>query len=213
MFEPGIGWWSDLARAIFQPDGGPGSFQVEELIRAVAILEGERPEWGRLKGERRWITTNFGQGPGGAGNFSFMAVENPIDSGMLVVVDGFVNTGAAVTFSRRRLPDAVYTAGILGNVTIVTQLDTRDYPAVGEPNSAARIVNGIIVAGTLPGTPSGLRAAGTGAADQAPDQVGFPLAILHPGSYLGAVVAVTNTTAAGYFYGRERPLFKPARGV
>jgi hypothetical protein len=213
MFEPGIGWWSDLARAIFQPDGGPGSFQVEELIRAVAVLEGERPEWARLKGERRWITTNTGQGPGGAGNFSYLAVENPLNSGVVVVVDGFVNTQTGVQFSRRRLPDAVYTAGKTSDVTIVTLLDTFDYPAVGEPNSAAHIVTGIVVGAALPGTPSGLRAAGTGASDQAPDQIGFPLAILHPGSYVAAQTSVANTTIGGYFYGRERPLFKPARGV
>ena len=213
MFQPGIGWWSDLARAIFQPDGGPGSFQVEELIRAVAVLEDERPEWARLKGERRFITTNLSQGPGGAGNFAFVAIENPIDSGMIVVVEGFVNTGVAVAFSRRRLPDAVYTPSVIQNATIVTQLDLADYPLAGEPNSAAHIVTGVTVGQALPGTPSGIRAAGVGAADQAAPQIGFPLAILRPGSYLAAQVTVTNTVVGGYFWGRERTSFKVARGV
>jgi hypothetical protein len=213
MFEPGIGWWSDLARAIFQPDGGPGSFEIEESIRAIAVLEGERPEWSRLKGERRWHSGNVGQAAGGAGNFAFLAIENPIDSGMIIVVEGLVSTGAAVQFSRRRLPDAAYTAAKATDAPVIGSLDLYDYPAVGDPVSAAHQVTGLTIASVLPGTPNGFRLAGTGAGDQVFLDIGWPLAILRPGSYVAAQVAVTNTAPGGWWWGRERPSFKPARGV
>jgi len=206
-----VGWWGELARAIFGHTP-TAPLELEDYIRAVAILEGERAEYGILRGERRWMTTNISQAAIAA-RFGFLAIRNPVNSGVLVVVEDFVNTGSSVLFKRRKLPDATFEAAITSEVVVVTLLDTADYTDVAEPNSAAKLITGIPAAGALPPTPSGIHSIAAAGHIPAAPLTGWPLAILRPGSYLAAEGAVVNTALSGYFLGRERPLYKPARGV
>ncbi len=210
--EINVPGWSDVARAIFGYVEA-SALGIEDFIRAVGVIESDRPEWGFTKQERRWMTQNLSSALLAA-NFSFLAIRNPVDSGVLVIVDHFINTGAQTCiFKRRVLPDATFEAGIVSEVVVGTGIDLREYRSGVEPNHAGRLIAGRSVG--LPPTPSGFSTGGGGTTVDNMAYRGksfYPLAILAPGSYLAAEAINIAQTISGLFIGRDRPLHKGVRG-
>jgi len=205
-----VGWWNDVARAIFGfQEQTP--LDLEDALRATVPLEVDRPEWGSLKREFRFCTTNLSQG-GFGGEFGYIALINPRESGVLAVVELVVNTtsfqGALLKLGAL---EAITDAEFTPLVVVTAGLDSREHKDATMPNSALRTAVGTI-AGALARTPHyflGLGAANQPAFSSYTDP-GYR-AILAPGSWLALEGAVVATAITGFFRYRERPLHKGTR--
>jgi hypothetical protein len=110
-----------LTKLLGMVGSGAPAPQLEAAIRAVLVLEGDRPELGFLKGERRWSS-----GPlfvaGAGGNFGRAQIKNPTGSGLIVTVVGFANVFGAVNSQSDISTDG---AEIVAGVSQNTATDLR----------------------------------------------------------------------------------------
>jgi len=98
------------------PDS-PGRDLLPDL-NAAFVLENDRPEWGFLKGERRFAgTASEGAVPG---DFAQFQIRNPVASGMISVItlmQGHNNTAGASQFELRlAATEGTRSAGAIGAV-------------------------------------------------------------------------------------------------
>jgi hypothetical protein len=205
--ELSIGWWNDVARYVlgfqeFKP------LDLAEEIRAVAALEVDRPEWGTLKREYRFCTSNLSQG-GVGGEFGYIVLINPLATGVLAIVELVaLTTSFQAAILKLGALDPVLDAEFAAPATVTAGLDSREHAGVTMPNSALRTSVGTI-AGAINRTPHyflGLGAANQPAFSSYTDP--SYRAILAPGSFLALEGAVAATALSGFFRYRERPLHK-----
>jgi len=123
--EFSVGWWEGVARAIFgYQEHKP--LQLDDAIRAVAVFEMDRIEWGFLKNEHYFWTPFLAQGAL-AGEFGYIALRNPLGSGVLAIIDGVHMAGATTNDSEMRLgfTGTGFDASIAVTSKVGTVLDTR----------------------------------------------------------------------------------------
>lgn len=88
--EISAGRFSQLARALFDL-GESRPLELEDNIRAVVLLEGDRPEYSFAKGERLIGSNGISQ-VAVAGQFSFSGFVNPAQSRIVAVITFLKNT-------------------------------------------------------------------------------------------------------------------------
>ena len=92
MNEVQIGRFSGILHKLLDmKESSPAPTLAPEIIPTLQ-LEGNRPEWGFLAGER--LAAGFDQSVGGAGEISHVILDNPATSNALITVERIV----AVTF-------------------------------------------------------------------------------------------------------------------
>src|SRR6266545_2309728 len=203
------GRFSLLARALFDlQETEP--LELEDLIRSVVILESDRPESSFTKQERRWHALGLSQG-GVGGQFAFTGVVVPLESRVVAVVLGIVNTNTqpADVIVGELQPVVTPPALLIGELqrsNIVAPTDSRLHPGFGATMSA-NLVRGSSVGGlglaagwTLqPSTSTFYR-------DTPPGWV----AVLGPGGFCVVQAESLGVSMSANFYGYERAL---VRGV
>jgi len=108
--EPSLGWWNDIARALFGYTEHE-TLTVEDEIRAAVILQNDRPEWGFV-GQELWCGGANNQ-PGVAATRALIGLRNPRGSNVLAIIDGIgIADGAAtIMISGRVVPPRIADAG------------------------------------------------------------------------------------------------------
>lgn len=120
-----VGWWNELAHAIFGVQGDDPVPEVGGHVQVVADLSRLRPEWFYPAGVIPFVSTQLSQ-IAVAAQFSSVFLHNAVDSGLLVVVTGIQHDGLNAVNVFCRLRDATVLAGEGGAVATVQQLrDTR----------------------------------------------------------------------------------------
>jgi len=196
---------SELARAIFALVGSE-AFGLEEGLRAVVALEVDRPEWAVLKAESHWLTINNSQAAV-VGARSSVGIINRENSGVLVIVQGLVNTGAnSAQIKKGVLPDAVFEAQINVEAPISEHMDTRLWRSPGNAGANAARTFTADAIGSLAGVPHGGWDA-TSAGQSARTGVPPCLAVLKPGSWVALENAqADNLAQSAFFWGYSKPL-------
>ena len=219
--EISVGWWNDLSRALFGFQE-QRALEFEDALRAVAVLECERPEWAFIKRERRFSSIEIGVA-GVVAEFGFIGIENPPDSGVLTVIEAFVNTSVGQEVQERGgIIDPSFTPAIATTTVLAGCRDSREYSALAgggtvnvSPSSACRMISGTATAAELTNYPP----YGTLHAENVVQgQHGLLAAILGkwyqvvgPGGRWMAVATVSNAAIAGVCHVREKQLHKGTR--
>lgn len=117
-----------LTKLLSMKEGSPAPTLAPEVISAL-VLESDRPEWAFLKGERLGIGGTT-LAAGGAGINSYVAIVNPLGSGVLGVILGFMPSGIVGTSNEweLRFNNAVTTGLVAQNRAI-----NRDLRSIGVP--------------------------------------------------------------------------------
>lgn len=203
--------WQNKIRAMMGLRGENPVPTLAELVTVVGV-ELDRAEWGYAGQETRWISRNISSAAV-AGQLSGVGIRNPIDSGVLVIVELVVNTAVSSSQNAqvklRRGPDPIAT--FLSDVTVNGIIDTRFYPVDGTtnpPDSAHEVTTAIAGGLPAPAQPLGFFPSGPSTQESARLLVHpfHPVAILAPGSLLLLEGTVANLAMSGWFYGRTRVL-------
>jgi len=193
-FEGAARRYAEAANRLFGMESG------DAPLPPGFIFELDRPEWALLKRERLWST-----GPqtiaASVGNLGRMQVQNPVKSGLIVVVRAFVvlgNEPAPTTYTI-----SFDATGIVAGLQQNTVLDTRLPLTGGGLRTVAGSVNAI--ANNLPGLTGNavdrLRTV-TAAADVV--SKGGPW-VLGPGTLIEISSGTANQIETFLAYGYERP--------
>lgn len=219
MRQFSVGWWNDVARAIF-------GFQeheplaLEDAVRAVAVLEAERPEWAFLKHEYPWCTIDLSLSAQGAGEFGYIGIHNPLASGTIGVVEQAHHSTAALALVQMQIgvEEAVFLGTILTSVPVTVPLDTRYQSPTFTGAGALRLISGSFTAAEIAARVAMAHATmtarntthdgHTSGVSLGPRFKGW---VLGPGGFLLMMAATANQVISGYFVGRERPLHKGTR--
>lgn len=207
--------WNAVARAIYgfqeqQP------LELEDTLRAVTVLEADRPEWAFLRGEQRWGSRNISQAAVAA-EFSYVGIANPLGSGALVIIEFHFSDAPGATLATQLstgIRGPLFDATVLTEVPVNGMRDARFHRSEATQGvSPARELTGSMSAAELaaisPAPVFLLRHPGAGIENRnTPPQFDVTL---HPGSYLIAMGSVLLTAQSGTFLGRNRPLHSGTR--
>lgn len=215
--EFSVGWWETLARAIFGYQRHE-PLQLEDAVRAVAVFESERAEYGYLKNELRFWTPNVTQTLV-AGEFAFVGLSNPLDSGVLAIVEGFIHNSGNDRDQIVGLLDATFSPAIAATAKSGVCTDTRFFgkPGVGEPVPACNHIRGTATAAELTthtrhGRWGSENVAGrAGQLTTAMSRPRSAIAVLGPGGFIAWLAQAVGDNAEGNILWRERPLWKGDR--
>jgi len=211
MRQFSVGWWNDVARAIFGfQEHTP--LELEDAVRAVAVLEADRPEWGVLKNEHRWGGTRSAAAV--AGQFSAVGVKNPRSSNIIVVVYYIKNNsaGAAVDVLLGVTNEATdLVPGEASVAQLQSPLDSRVLISSTNTGASGSRVFSAISAGGIAGGIFVLHDVLTPQAAVLSISHPHYVAVLAPGGFLGIQGQAVLTAVSGFFHVRERPLHKGVR--
>jgi len=214
-----VGWWNDLARAIF-------GFQehtplaLEDAIQAVAVFEDDRPEWAFVKHEVPFCTIDLSLAAQGAGEFGYIGIHNPLTSGVLGVVEQAHHSTASAALVQMQIgvEEAVFLGTILTSVPVFPLLDTRYLSPTFAGAGGMRLISGSFTAAEiaarvsmLHGTLTARNTTHDGHTSGVSFGPRFKGWVLAPGGFLLMMHAVANQVISAYFVGRERPLHKGTR--
>ncbi len=200
--EISAGRFSQLARALFDV-GQSRPFELEDNLRAVVVLEGDRPENSFAKDERLLGTLGISQ-PAVAAQLSFSGWVNPPDSRIVAVIT-FVRNASAnpadLIVGVIGAPTGLIT-GELQRSPVVAPRDSRLFK-VGSFNCALNNVRGASVPGVGFVAHDSLPA---GAITE-PDY----FVVLGPGGFLVLQTQALNLVMSGNVKGYERALQQGVR--
>lgn len=188
-----------LHKTLSMKEGAPAPILATEISPGLT-LESDRPEWGFLKGEYRWIA-NAEFPAGVAANIRWL-LQNPANSGAIAVVEGITWVADLVTTTPVRLRINKPRAAQLATVQSVVATDSRALTA-----TLLAPVPLVLTAQSVAGSNGGVVIASLHAAQK---QVFFLLnspVILGPDSELGLEVAIANgTNCCPIFWGYIRAM-------
>lgn len=191
---------NQIARSIFGLVGASNPLDLEDLIHAVVVLEGERADRSFAAGERYWAGHHV-IAAGGAGVRTEILIRNPPGSGILSTVigvfmdaGGFIgwvdvvndalppNFGAALNLIHP-VDHRFFGPGGSGSVKMTTTVHTKN---VG-------IATGIFELGLI------------GSANKAWTVNRDVIAIMEPGAAIALQASVDNQGISAAWFGREVP--------
>lgn len=206
------GWAADALRAMFGLQGGDVLPAMADELLSVAVVDNDRPEWGFARGEP---LLGYGSAVVAAvGEFSYLAITNPADSGVLVIVTSVrTQPSTAGASNGVQLFHDVSTTALAGVISSSRGIvrDTRWIPPAGGTNGGAAVTDlGNDASPSATANSMGVILAGSGATNSQ-DRYDQPL-IMAPGRRLLAMGNVVNNLISVHFSWRERRLEKGLKG-
>lgn len=180
-----------LHKLLSMKEGAPSPLLAPEIF-PMLMLEGERPEWLWLGGIGLGIRRELRAAD--VGNFSYLALQNPVASGAILAVESLMSNIAKASYRIQFAPAP------LGNESKGAQMDTRAGLFPNVVTAVGEGANNVAVA--LPGT----RLATVTLLEAVPYPWPF---ILTPGTALVVGGIVVNQAVEVLFRWRER-VFEPS---